>query len=140
MNGFYDKTVTIYNKTVGNDPLMGRTVWIPTVLEGVRLLVTKGANITVSGTGSADTARLHIRTDNLPKPYLKPLEWQNVKEKEAYFTLTDGEDFFVEGNTTAENASQKDFMGYMKKKYDHCYEITNVDTYELIPHFEVGGK
>lgn len=138
MDPFYNKTVTVYNKC--QEESAGSPIWYPTVLTGVRLLVTKGANIAVSGTDSADTARLHIKANNLPKPYLKPVEWQNTKAKEQYFTLTDGKDFFVEGDTLNEDTRRKGFMAYMKGKYDNCFEVTNVDSYDLIPHFEVGGK
>lgn len=137
---FYKDTVTVYNKTDGDDPLIGGSVWYPTVLEHVRLLVTKGANVDKNGSESADTARLHIRTDNLKKPYLEPKEWQATEDKAGSFTLTPDADFFVDGDTSAEDAGKEDFYGYMVGKYDRCYKITNVDTYTLIPHLEVGGK
>ncbi len=139
---FYKDTVTVYNKTDGVDPLMGGSVWYPTVLEHVRLLVTKGANIDKNGSESADTARLHIQTGvgDLKKPYLEPKEWQAAAEKESSFTLTPDADFLVAGDTSAEDMTQEDFFGYMVSKYDRCYKVTNVDAYTLIPHLEVGGK
>ena len=136
---FYNKTVTVYNRTV--EELMEKETWYPTVLKNVRLLVTKGANVSKSGMGSADAARLHVKFELLPegtKEYLMPKAWQNSTEKESYFTFTSGEDFFVEGDTSQEEQTEG-FFAYMKEKYDNCFKITNVDTYELIPHLEVGG-
>lgn len=135
---FYHKTVTVYNRSV--EGLMGKETWFPTVLKDVRLLITKGENISKSGMESADSARLFIKTDNLPKEYKKPLEWQNLsaEDKALAFTLTSGADFFVEGDTSAEEP-ETDFFSYMKEKYDNCFKITNVDVFELIPHLEVGG-
>lgn len=135
---FYNKTVTVYNRSV--EGLMGKETWFPTVLKDVRLLITKGENISKSGMESADSARLFIKTDNLPKEYKKPLEWQNLsaEDKTRVFTLISGTDFFVEGDTSSEEP-ETDFFLYMKEKYDNCFKITNVDVFELIPHLEVGG-
>lgn len=136
---FYNKTVTVYNKTT--DGLMGNETWYPTVLKNVRLLVTKGANVSKSGMDSADAASLYIKFEILSedaKEYLSPKEWLRLAEKEKYFTFISGEDFFVEGDTCTEEAGE-DFFSYMKGKYDNCFKVTNVDRYELIPHLEIGG-
>ena len=136
---FYNKTVTVYNKTT--DGLMGNETWYPTVLENVRLLINKGENVSKSGLESADSAKLSIKTNNLSKPYKKPLEWKNLsaEDKAKNFTLTSGFDFFVEGDTSGEEIPEGDFFSYMKRKYDNCFMIKNVDSFELIPHLEVGG-
>jgi len=136
---FYNKTVTVYNRSV--EGLMEKETWYPTVLEGVRLLITKGENVSKSGMESADSAKLFIKTNNLSKEYKKPLEWQNLsaEDKSKTFTLTSGFDFFVEGDATAEVPTESDFFTYMKQKYDNCFKVTNADVFELIPHLEVGG-
>lgn len=123
---FYNKTVTVYNRSV--EGLMEKETWYPTVLKDVRLLIT-------------DSAKLFIKTNNLSKEYKKPLEWQNLsaEDKAKTFTLTSGVDFFVEGDTTAEVPAESDFFSYMKEKYDNCFKVTNADVFELIPHLEVGG-
>ena len=134
---FYNKTVTIYNKYVDDD---GTSHWIASVLKQVRLLINKGANVAATGIADANAAVLHIRTNDLSKQYLKPLEWQKEENREAYFTLTSGADFFVEGDTSSEKILESEFFEYMKQTYDNCFMINNVDRYELIPHFEIGGK
>ena len=139
---FYNKTVTVYNKT--SDDLMGTETWYATVLKNARLLVTKGANVSKSGMDSADAASLYVKPELLQdgcKKYLPAKEWLRMPDKckDYFFTFTSGEDFFVEGNTSSENISESDFFLYMKEKYDNCFRVTNVDRYELIPHLEVGG-
>ena len=138
---FYTKTVTIFNKYMDETGL-GEEVWLPTVIEKVRLLITKGANVSTSGLSDADAASLHIRKTNLPKPYLPPIEWQKLanEDKADYFTLTGEDDFFVEGNRSGEAQTENDFFGHMKATYNNCFKITNVDDYDLIPHWEVGGR
>lgn len=137
---FYNKTVTVYNRSV--EGLMEKETWYPTVLEGVRLLITKGENVSKSGMESADSAKLFIKTNNLSKEYKKPLEWQNLsaEDKAKSFTLASGVDFFVEGDTSVEVPTESDFFTYMKQKYDNCFKVTNADVFELIPHLEVGGR
>ena len=141
MGIFYDKTVTLYNRTVTGG-VMGGETWIPTVFTDVRLLINKGANIVATSMNDADGAKLHIDRGELPKPYLPPIEWKALSdiEKAQNFTLTSGQDFFVEGDTSAETVKSDDFFSYMKGKYANCYKITNVDIYDLIPHFEIGGR
>lgn len=140
-NIFYNKTITVYNKTSGG--LMGTETWYATVLKNVRLLVAKGANISKSGTESADAASLFVKPELLQencKGYLPAKEWKRMPDKckNFFYTFTSGADFFVEGDTSQE-AYTEDFFAYMEEKYDNCFKVTNVDRYDLIPHLEVGG-
>lgn len=75
--------------------------------------------------------------------YRKPKEWKNSEEKERTFTITE-DDFFVEGNFDVETADDDEYPNglfeYMKQNYDDVYNITSVNRYKTIPHFEVGGN
>ena len=138
---FYNKTITVYNKTSGG--LMGTETWYATVLKNVRLLVAKGANISKSGTENADAASLFVKPELSQedcKGYLPAKEWQRMPDKckNFFYTFTSGADFFVESDTSQE-AYTEDFFAYMEEKYDNCFKVTNVDRYDLIPHLEVGG-
>lgn len=138
MDVFYKDTVTIYNRY--EDKASCTEHWYPTVLQDVRLLITKGANVAKTGLNSADRASMHISTEKaLEKPYKKPKEWLETADKSGAFTFGES-DFFVEGDTSAEDTAQDDFAEYMKRKYDNCFQVTTVDAYTLIPHLEVGGK
>lgn len=107
---FYNKTVTVYNRTT--EGLMEKETWYPTVLENVRLLIAKGENVSKTGMESADSAKLSIKMENLSKEYKKPLEWQNMsaEDKASAFTFISGKDFFVEGDTSAEEILESDFF------------------------------
>lgn len=133
---FYQDTVTVYNKY--ENKKAGETAYFPTVLENVRLLITKGANMASSGMDTADSAKLFIHTDTLKKPYVLPKEWSRQEDKTKAFTLAAG-DFFVEGDTSEEDTNVKEFTQYMKRKYDNLFTVTTVDSFKLIPHLEVGG-
>ena len=117
---FYNKTVTVYNRTA--EGLMEKETWYPTVLKNVRLFLVNSKNVSKTGLNNADSVKLFIKTDNLSKDYKRPLEWQNLspEEKENSFTLTCGEDFFVEGDVSKEPVQENDFFSYMKQKYDNC--------------------
>lgn len=141
---FYVDTVTIWNRYV--DGIWEKEIWMPTLIENARLLVSRGNNIQNSGNSSADSARLHISDieSNPQKPYMDPSEWNALtqSEKGEYFTLeSESCSFFVRGDTTKVDASEKDnFFEYMKKTYPDCFKITSIDRFEIIPHFEVWGK
>lgn len=133
---FYNKTVTVYNK-ISTGGVVGSAVWYPTVLTDARLIVSKGANITKSGIESADSAKLSVRKLD---DYLEPIEWKQSSDKASHFTFSEDGDFFVEGDTSAEDSTQSGFYAYMKTHYDNCFKVTTCDRFYLIPHLEVGGK
>lgn len=143
-DSFYNKTVTIWNKYA--DGLMETEIWLPTLIENVRLLVSKGNNVMNSGLDTADSARLHIMDGvSIPgKPYLDSVEWERLpnNEKAQYFTLeSENDSFFVEGDMAVVDPSDKDnFFNFMKENYHNCFKITSVDRFEIIPHWECWGK
>jgi hypothetical protein len=135
---FYNKTVTIWNCSASDD-LMESETWYPTVLHNVRLRETQGANVAASGIDEADSAILHVLTTNLVKPYKAPIEWSKSEDKTESFTLCQDKDFFVVGDVS-DVVPTSEFLRYMKANYDGVYQITHVDKYDLIPHFEIGGR
>lgn len=141
---FYKDTVTIFNKVPQKNSLGANEVWYATLITNARLLVSRGTNIMKSGLESADTARLHI-DDQLSissKPYKSRVEWDALPDgdKAQYWTLdSDKGTFFVKGDATEETPTTN-FFEAMKKKYEHCYRVSSVDRFGLIPHFEVWGK
>lgn len=144
-NIFYDKTVTIWNKYVNGK--YEEEIWIPTLINNVRLLVSAGNNIMKSGLESVNSARLHIddHMSQSSKPYIEPTEWMKLPESEKanYYTLESVNDsFFVEGDTTTEDYTMfpNSFYEHMKQTYNNCFRINEVDRFGLIPHFECWGK
>ena len=76
--GFFDnKTVTLFNRAF--DPETEEEKYYPTLLEGVDLVETKGANVSKSGMDSADAVKLYVDFGNIAKPYLPPKEWETCR-------------------------------------------------------------
>lgn len=135
-------TVTIFN--YHKDKKKGISVWYPTVLESVELQIAKGINVSKSGNETADTANLHIKINaDIRKGYKKPKEYKALENKQGCFTLKP-DDFFMAGKYEDSPVNDDDypdgFFEYMKGGYDDVYNITTVDVFKTIPHFEVGGK
>ena len=149
----YNKTVTVFNKYTDQT---GNIYWYPHVLSGVDLIIDKAANVAKTGLDSADTANLHIKYHSGENavmvgdfPWLPPREWakQTNDLLSKSITFASG-DFFMEGEYHKEVISDADysnrvdggFYGYMNKRNDYVFLITNVGgPYALIPHFELGG-
>nr|DAU70685.1 MAG TPA: hypothetical protein [Caudoviricetes sp.] len=149
----YDKTITVFNKYVNQKD---EIFWYPTVIKGVQLIVDKSANIEKTGLDTADTATLHVLYRMVSaekvvsgKKYLEPKKWAKQINDTLGHTITfASSDFFIEGEYDERLISDEDyqsrrdggFYDYMNKNHDNVFLITNVGTYTLIPHFEIGGK
>ena len=149
----YDKIITVFNKYVNQKD---EIFWYPTVIKGVQLIVDKSANIEKTGLDTADTATLHvlyrISSDEKvvsDKKYLEPKKWAKKINDTLGHTVTFASgDFFIEGEYGERMIADEDyqsrrdggFYDYMNKNHDNVFLITNVGTYTLIPHFEIGGK
>jgi hypothetical protein len=126
---FYNKTATIWNRTTSG-PWEEET-WIPTVIQYVRILSSRGTNIMKSGNSDADSIRLHISDDisEAPVPYAKP---EDYIPGETY-TL-DNNTYFTDGDTSNEEPTKAFF------DRSDVYHVSSVDRFDLIPHFEVWGR
>lgn len=138
----YTDIVTIFNHF--EDKKKEIDMWYPTVLYGVELQVTKGINISKTGNDNADSASLHIKiNEDIHNAYKKPNSYKTLEDKREYFTLKPG-DFFMEGEYSSNPIDEADypngFFEHMKSAHDDVYNITTVDTFKVIPHFEIGGE
>ena len=141
MMGFFDnKTVTLFNRSFNAET--EEETYYPTLLEGVDLVETKGANVSKSGMDSADAVKLYIDLATLKKPYIEPKAWAALPEEEKpnYITFTPVEDFFIKGDHTDLELPEEGALEWVQDNYDDCYKVTTIDKYEdILPHFEVGG-
>ncbi len=139
--GFFDnKTVTLFNRSFNAET--EEETYYPTLLEGVDLVETKGANVSKSGMASADAAKLFVCIDDVNKTYMEPKAWDALPEdeKKNYITFHSTEDFFVKGDQTAVELPETDAYEWMRSNFDDVYKVTNIDKYEdILPHFEIGG-
>lgn len=145
-------TVTIYNAFENVDTL--KTQMVITVLEGVFLDISEGANIMKSGFTSADAAKLYIPfstkavngvTEEVQQ-YLSPKEYERKEDKTPFWTIrTNGtasakDCFFVKGAVVEQYADFQTING----RYDHVYRVSTVDIRDFgspeMQHWEVGGR
>lgn len=139
--GFFDnKTVTLFNRSFNAET--EEEIYYPTLLEGVDLVETKGANVSKSGMDSADAAKLFVCIGDVNKTYMEPKAWDALTEdeKKNYITFHSTEDFFVKGDQAAVDLPETDAYEWVRNNFDDVYKVTNIDKYEdILPHFEVGG-
>lgn len=144
-------TVTIYNIVQEIDPTTldeVEHVYI-TILRGVMLQASKGANVRESGLEGADAANLYIpfavkavdgKTGEA-KTYTKPQEFAKAADRSGLWTLSyngnGGETVFVKGEFISDNMTVVQY-------HDDCYKVTKVDAMDYgsadMRHWEVGGK
>lgn len=144
-------TVTVYNSYETTDMTTFEEVRVNnmTVLSGVLLDATKGANVRQSGLVDADAVTLHIplgivgvdAVTGEEKEYIEPiLFWAlDNSEKPHYWTLSVGQETFFAKGAVVE--ADKDFE-YISTKYPDVYLVTKVDRKDFggLAHFECGGR
>lgn len=146
----FPHTVTVYNIIQEEDPstLKEVTHIYITILRGVMLQASKGANVRESGLEGADAANLYIpfaveavdgKTGEA-KTYAKPQEFFKSADRNGLWTLSyngnGGETVFVKGEFISDNMTVVQY-------HDDCYKVTKVDAMDYgsadMRHFEVGG-
>lgn len=134
-------------------PGVGRTLWYPTVLQGVDLNTDRAAVVARYGAQSADRAILHVRYDwyNGPvvggKCYLPPIIWQAEEDPAKAITFQTGAncDIFIEGAWSDnvpvdDDAYSGGFLQHLLDTRDGVWTVSSASMFSLIPHFEVTGK
>lgn len=144
-------TVTVYNAYQDFDTL--KNVYVITVLEGVFLDISKGANVMKSGLENADAATLFIpfgikAVNGLTgekQTYIEPKAYERLEDKSKHWTIRDGgtisnkDCFFVKGKVIDDRDFQ-DINAY----YDNVFRVTAVDVRDFgseeMQHWEVSGR
>lgn len=143
-------TVTIYNIVRETDLSTLKEVehvYI-TILRGVMLQASKGANVRESGLEGADAANLYIPfaveavdgKTGATKTYAKPQEFVKATDRSGLWALSyngnGGETVFVKGEFVSDNMD-------IVQHQDDCYNVTKVDAMDYgstsMQHWEVGG-
>lgn len=144
-------TVTVYNIVRETDLSTLKEVdhiYI-TILRGVMLQASKGANVRESGLEGADAANLYIPfaveavdgKTGAAKTYAKPQEFFKSADRNGLWTLSyngnGGDTVFVKGEFVSDDMTAVE-------SHDDCYNVTKVDAMEYgsadMRHWEVGGK
>lgn len=149
----FPHTVTVYNKMA--DEKTGISMYNITILRGVFLDISKGANVMKSGLVSADSATLYIPMSikainadtGEEQKFVGQKEYERLAQSDIheYWTLRTGgisstvDCFFVKGEVT-----DKSGFNDMKNRYDDVYDVSTVDTKDFgsksMWHWEVGGS
>lgn len=145
-------TVTVYNAHENVDTL--KNEYNITVLEGVLLDISKGANVMKSGLENADAAILFVPFSvkavngitGKRQTYLEPKEYERAENKGLHWTLRTGgqssskDCFFVKGRVVEEDADFQAINAY----HDDVYRVSSVDPRDFgsadMQHWEVGGR
>ena len=149
----WDDTITVFNRYEASD---GEILYYPTVINGVDLIVDNAAAQATTGLADADEARLHIpytvQNGSIMvggKKWLPPIAWagQVNDDLSTSVTFDEGNDFFMLGiypqteePISSDDYSRTGFLDYLRLTYDDVYLIASVGKYDLIPHFEIGGR
>lgn len=149
----FPHTVTVYNKM--EDDITGAATYNITILRGVFLDISKGANVMKSGLVSADSAMLYIPMSikainadtGEEQKFVGQKEYERLAQSylHEYWTLRTGgssstvDCFFVKGEVT-----EKSGFNNLKNLYDDVYDVSTVDTKDFgskpMWHWEVGGR
>lgn len=143
----FDRTVTLYNYRKSEH------MWYATVVRNCSLTMTDSLSLSTSGAGNSSSANIVFHCDkdkNLshvyaPTKVVLPKAYQNLPSAAGYATFTPESDFMVV-DYEAEESSVDDleydsgFYHYMNDKYDNVYMITDYAFFNLLPHFNVGGR
>lgn len=147
----FPHTVTIFNVAENPDTLMVEANI--TVLDGVFLDISQGANVIKSGLESADAATLYIPFSakavngltGQEQEFVGPKEYERLDDVSGYWTLRPGgpssavDCFFVKGRVIDQAG-----FGSINNRYDNVYRVHTVDTKDFgsteMQHWEVGGR
>lgn len=163
----YTQTITLFNRIPGRNG--EPTMWVPTVIDGVHLIVRRSSGWNNHGGRTSDDVMLHIpftwrgddamiscrskddKTQKVLKKWYSKEDWHRNLEPEDGITFAFGEsddyDFFIEGvfdefpsPISDRNFERKGFYGYMNTNYGNLFAITSVQRFSLIPHFELTAR
>lgn len=150
MSDMFPHTVTVYNVTAENPDTLMPDVQI-TILRGVFLEISQGANIVKTGLENADAATLHIpmrikavnAVTGQEQKYVPPKEYDRLTDKSGFWTVGRRDNqtcFFVKGEVVEQMAD----YAAINDRYDFCYAVTTVDIPDYgnpeLRDFVVGGK
>lgn len=136
----FPHTITVYSLT--EDAVTFQKVYNITVLNGVLVDESQGANVLKSGLTTADAVTVFIPflVDSGAKTFLPEKEYEKSIEQTRHWTLRPGKDFFVRGEVIEPGKTRQQ----LEEMYDGVYSITTVDTKNFgtsdMQHWQIGGR
>lgn len=148
----YDDAVIVYNRFLKGT--LETEYYIGKRYDNVRVELTQGANIATSGLESANSVRVKIPKIEVAN-FVPPTVWNNMELENKLDSDTFQPDNLViivkkdnlginymdipTGLVRSDDYA-KGFLNYLKSTYGYTYAVKNVDVYDLIPRFELGGN
>lgn len=141
----FQDVATVFNRREG--------LWYPTVLRGVQVQVSEGAEPAALG-GERNSA-VTVLVPYVPgepdsvagKAYLPPKKWRQGLEPEKCVTFTAGERFDVlllgpwEGTEPIRDDTWPEgFFARLRRERDGVYAVAAVRRFRALPHFEIEGR
>lgn len=143
----YHNTITLFNfhKSTGK--------WYPSVISGVDLIGNKASTATKEGVNNGDTVDILIHctrekvftTSAGAKSYTGAKAYAQCNTPAACITFTPEQDFIYEGawsdlTPVIDDDYESGFYQFMNDTYDGVYRVKSAVYYDLLPHFEIGGR
>ncbi len=143
----YNDVITLFNyhKETGK--------WYASVIFDVGFGSALSSEPTTQGINNEDTVVFivksncckQIKTQSGKKSYLGSKEYARCDNPCGHFCFNDTKDFIYCGvwnvyNAINEEDYESGFYSYMNSKFDDVYKITSSEFFNLLPHFEIGGK
>lgn len=138
----FPHTITVYSLT--ENAVTFEKVYNITVLKGVLVDESQGANVLKSGLTTADAATVFIPfwVDAGLKAFIQEKEYERLAADEQikHWTLRTGKDFFIRGEVIEPGRTRQQ----LEEMYDGVYSITTVDTKDFgtadMQHWQIGGR
>ena len=143
----YHNTITLFNfhKQTGK--------WYPSVISGVDLVSHKASTNTREGVNNNDVVDVIIRctkdrvvsTSSGVKSYTGVKAYARCDTPAAYITFAPEVDFIYEGvwadlDPIDDSDYESGLYHELNNEYDGVYLISSAAFYDLLPHFEIGGR
>lgn len=143
----YHNTITLFNyhKATGK--------WYPSVISGVDLIGNKASTATKEGVNNGDAVDIiiHCTKDRIittsegAKSYTGAKAYAQCNTPAACITFAPEQDFIYEGewpdlSAITDDEYESGLYHAMNDTYDGVYLVSSAAYFDLLPHFEIGGR
>lgn len=87
------ETITIANRLAKSDSITGLDVWYKCILHNIPYMTERITDVNGSQVSMGESFTILIPFDEKYKPYK---EWKNLEDKDAYYTLSQGDYIFLD--------------------------------------------
>lgn len=144
----YQNTITLFNYHAMSG------LWYASVFSGTDLGARDVSDLTKNGDNSDDriTAIIHCTkdkvfttSDGIEKRCVGAKEYTKCDNPSEVITFNPGHDFIYDGEypdlkPVSDDDYESGFYHAINEEYDGVYMVTSASFYDLLPHFEIGGK